>query len=119
MNHQTLGVLARKFLPASALGFTLAWSALAFAASVTPLAPITAVGAQSNTAYFHLASMPAECVANSFSNYYVDPSKVGGEAPASRLLSTITAAYLSGRIVKRIDYTQTGTGSCYVSLIEF
>ncbi len=119
MNSGKLGALGRKFLPASVVGTVLAWSAMAFATSITPNAAITAVGVQANTAYFHFATMPPECVANSFSNYYIDPSKVGGEAAASRILSGVTAAYLSGRLVKRVDYTQTGTGGCFVSLIEF
>lgn len=82
---------------------------------------VSSVGYHFQNGFFRLTSgTPAACA---FGNLYVSTNNgTLNEAHVTRIMNAVTTAYLSGRPLKRVDYTTTTSGGhtfCYVDYVEF
>lgn len=74
------------------------------------------IGSQGDVAYFGLDAGMGTCA---FGIIYIDSVTSSDVAARNRAVALLTAAYLAGRRVSRVDYAQTSDGSCHAKLVEF
>jgi hypothetical protein len=90
----------------------LSVSANSNAASYDPNQAPNAVGVQGDVTVYFTFPSSGSCYI-----WYMQEGPMGVKG-VSRGLSLVTAAYLSGKKIRRIDYTQSGN-SCFATLVQF
>ena len=78
--------------------------------------PVSSVGVQWDNAYFRWASIPSNCL---YGVMYISADNMPDQNARARALGLVMAAYVSGKPIAIVDYTQAANGTCHAQLIQF